>query len=202
VFLALLRAGRAVQRSKATTPLACPPAAAESTRLLAGEESCNRRIWLASLPRGVCLFRACYEFPQSPTCRPPCTPCTDLRACDDGLRLSACQYRCPLGTVIDRCCPLSRDPTTAPATVRVLVALSRPAPPVHRGLHGETGFVPGVERLVTAVLERLRDARTATTWIPSSPTLIRSTAASSRESRPGGSSTAPPPGIRGWSLAG
>ena len=32
-----------------------------------------------------------------------CMPYTDLRAYYDGLRLSACQYRCPLGTVIDRC---------------------------------------------------------------------------------------------------
>ena len=32
-----------------------------------------------------------------------CMPYTDLRAYDDGLRLSTCQYRWPLGTVIDRC---------------------------------------------------------------------------------------------------
>lgn len=32
-----------------------------------------------------------------------CMPYTDLRAYDDGLRLSTCQYHWPLGTVIDRC---------------------------------------------------------------------------------------------------
>jgi hypothetical protein len=33
----------------------------------------------------------------------PCMPYTDLRAYDDGLRLSTCQYHWLLGTVIDRC---------------------------------------------------------------------------------------------------
>jgi hypothetical protein len=33
----------------------------------------------------------------------PCMPYTDVRAYDDGLLLSTCHYRCPLGTVIDRC---------------------------------------------------------------------------------------------------
>jgi hypothetical protein len=32
-----------------------------------------------------------------------CMPYTDLRAYDEGLRLSTCQYHCLLGTVIDRC---------------------------------------------------------------------------------------------------
>jgi hypothetical protein len=44
---------------------------------------------------------------------------------------------------------------------------------------------------VTEVLERLRDAQDGHDLDPSSPTLIRSTGANSRESRPGGSSTAP-----------
>jgi hypothetical protein len=33
----------------------------------------------------------------------PCMPYTDLRPHHGRLRLSTCQYRCPLGTVIDRC---------------------------------------------------------------------------------------------------
>ena len=40
----------------------------------------------------------------------PCMPYTDLQVYDDGLRLSTCQYRCPLGTVIDRCLAAPRRP--------------------------------------------------------------------------------------------
>jgi hypothetical protein len=40
----------------------------------------------------------------------PCMPYTDLRAYDDGLRLSTCQYHYPLGTVIDRCLAAPRRP--------------------------------------------------------------------------------------------
>ena len=51
-----------------------------------------------------CTRRGCWQLAGTTGNRlTSCMPYTDRRADDDGLRLSTCQYRCPLGTVIDRC---------------------------------------------------------------------------------------------------
>jgi hypothetical protein len=75
------------------------------------------------------------------------------------MRLLSCRIGCPLGTVIDRCRPLPRGPTMAPATVRLLRVFHRQ---LHRSIV-ETSWrawrLPGRRDPVTEVLERLRDAQ-------------------------------------------
>jgi hypothetical protein len=57
-------------------PFVCLTAAPEAICLLARGESCNRRNWLASLLRGLCLFRTNHGVWRDPNLLTPCMPCS------------------------------------------------------------------------------------------------------------------------------